>query len=53
VLDAIDMGFDITVVGDAHSNYSDNAEEIIKDCNRIFIESGAIVKTTNEVIKEI
>jgi nicotinamidase-related amidase len=48
-LGAIDRGYKVVLVSDAHSNYSKDANQIIKKWNRIISEKGADLVETNEV----
>jgi len=55
-LSALSLGYQVTVAHDAHGTFPDaglSAEQIIERQNRRLLEKGAVIKSSDEVIKEI
>jgi len=50
--DALKLGYKVILVSDAHSSYSNNAEELIIKWNKILSEKGAVLRNTSEIIAE-
>lgn len=48
-LGALELGYDVVLVKDAHSNYSNEAVELIEKWNNKLSGLGAQVKATNEI----
>ncbi|MCF8060709.1 MAG: isochorismatase family protein [Bacteriovoracaceae bacterium] len=54
VLSAINLGFKVTVVSDGHGtidNENKTAMDIVKEQNQLFQNKGAVLKSTNEVLR--
>lgn len=47
--DALKIGYDVTLVKDAHSSYSKNAEELIDKWNKKFSKNGVKLINTSEI----
>lgn len=44
------LGYQVTLVKDAHSNYNKNAAELIDQWHQILCDDGAELKTTKEIV---
>ena len=49
-LGALALGYPVTLAADAHSSYSQKADQLIKDWNAKLQAAGAVVKPTTEIV---
>lgn len=45
-LDAVKLGYQTTLISDAHSSYSKDAAKLIEECNTKLEQAGALLRTT-------